>query len=502
MTRTEAAGVEQGIVLPEPSPTLPDGTAGILGMHSVWFKSAVLCLFLLMGLSNPLPAQNTRAEGYRGIWFTLGQFSAYGDKYSGGLGTYTSSHVPVAIYSKAAHKTFFVYGGTTQKDQKHLQIMISYYDHHSKRVPKPVIVYDKAGVNDPHDNASLAMDDQGYIWVFVSGRNTSRMGIIFKSREPYAIHSFDKVLETEMTYPQPWWFNGKGFLFLFTRYTRGRELYWSTSTDGLRWATAQKLAGMGGHYQVSNMWNGKLVTVFNYHPGGNVDKRTNLYAVQTTDMGNTWTTIDGRLISTPLQRIQHPALIRDFEKEGKLVYLNDLNFDEAGNPVILAVVSRDFKPGPGGDPREWVILHHTARGWHYQTVTTSTHNYDMGSLYIHKNNWRIVGPTDAGPQLYGTGGEMVMWESRNAGKSWRKKRLLTENSQRNHAYARRPVSAHPDFYAFWADGNTDSLSESVLYFCNKKGNKVWKLPYTMQKDMEKPVLLKNELQSGNYKTPF
>ncbi len=28
-------------------------------------------------------------SGYRGIWFTLGQFSEGGDKYSGGLGTYT-----------------------------------------------------------------------------------------------------------------------------------------------------------------------------------------------------------------------------------------------------------------------------------------------------------------------------------------------------------------------------------------------------------------------------
>jgi hypothetical protein len=33
-----------------------------------------------------------RAAGSRGIWFTLGQFSKYGDKYSGGLGTYTANH--------------------------------------------------------------------------------------------------------------------------------------------------------------------------------------------------------------------------------------------------------------------------------------------------------------------------------------------------------------------------------------------------------------------------
>ena len=35
------------------------------------------------------PLNNTRVDGYRGIWFTLGQESSYGYKYSGGFGTYT-----------------------------------------------------------------------------------------------------------------------------------------------------------------------------------------------------------------------------------------------------------------------------------------------------------------------------------------------------------------------------------------------------------------------------
>ncbi|MFW6336252.1 MAG: hypothetical protein ACOC3G_03905 [Phycisphaeraceae bacterium] len=51
------------------------------------------------------------SNGYRGIWFTLDPFSAYGDKYSGGLGTYTAKHVPMAIHAAEAKKTFFVYGG-------------------------------------------------------------------------------------------------------------------------------------------------------------------------------------------------------------------------------------------------------------------------------------------------------------------------------------------------------------------------------------------------------
>jgi hypothetical protein len=427
----------------------------------------MLVVWLLLFVQPCIFCQNQRADGYKGIWFTLGQFSQYGDKYSGGLGTYTSSHIPIAIYAKQVNKTFFVYGGTTRQDEKHLLIMLSYFDHSKHVVPKPVIVYDKTGVDDPHDNASLAVDEKGYLWVFVSGRNTTRPGIIFKGRHPFAIDSFEKIKEGEMTYPQPWWIANKGFMYLFTKYTNGRELYWTTSNDGKQWQADQKLAAMGGHYQLSNTRNGKVVSVFNYHPGGDVNKRTNIYLVQTTDMGKTWTTIDGKTIQTPLTDIQSNAIVKDYAAEGKLVYLNDLNFDAAGNPVILAVVSRHFEPGPKGDPREWMIIHRKNNQWRFTKVCTSTHNYDMGSLYINNNHWQIIGPTTAGPQPYGTGGEMVLWKSDDSGTTWHEL-PLTHKSVRNHSYARRPLNAHPGFYAIWADGNADTLSASVLYFCNKR----------------------------------
>lgn len=432
--------------------------------------------------------QTATADGYRGIWFTLGQFSAYGDKYSGGLGTYTSSHIPVAVYAPKVNKTFFVYGGTTSATEKHLLIMLSYYDHTNKRVPRPVIVYDKEGVDDPHDNASLSIDEDGYIWVFVSGRNTSRPGKIFKSRGPYDISAFDKTYEGDMTYPQPWRFGKNGFLHLFTRYTRGRELYWSTSTDGIEWSEAQKLAGMGGHYQVSNKWNNKVVSAFNYHPGGDVDKRTNLYVVQTDDMGRSWTSIDGKKIATPLTGKLNDALVKDYESEGKLIYLNDINFDASGNPVILAVVSNSFRPGPPGNMRDWVIMRWTGNQWSFLKVCSSTHNYDMGSLYIDKTKWKIIGPTSAGPQPHGTGGEMVMWQSTDNGNTWTSAKQLTASSSRNHSYARRPSVMHPGFAAFWADGNADSLSVSRLYFADAAGN-VYGLPYDMKRSYATPSLI-------------
>lgn len=440
-------------------------------------------LVLLATLQQPVRAQNSSADGYKGIWFTLGQFSKYGDKYSGGLGTYTSSHIPIAIYSAKANKTFFVYGGTTADNERHLLIMISWFDHRTKTVPRPVIVYDKVGVDDPHDNASLSLDDNGYIWVFVSGRNTSRPGILFKSKQPYHINAFEKIKTAEMTYPQPWWFPGKGFFYLFTKYTNGRELYWSVSADGKEWTPDQKLAGMGGHYQVSNKWKDKIVSVFNYHPGGNADKRTNLYLVQTNDMGKNWTNVEGKPLQLPLANKVSEAMVHNYEADSQLVYINDLNFDAAGNPVVLYVVSKNFQPGPGA--RQWVVAHWKNGQWVFSNVCQSTHNYDMGSLYIEQNHWQIIGPTQTGPQQYGTGGEMALWESTDEGLHWSMKKQLTKGSPRNHSYARRPLNAHPDFYAFWADGNADSLSASHLYFCNKNGT-VYSLPYDMKTTIEKP----------------
>ena len=429
----------------------------------------------------------SKADGYRGIWFTLGQFSEYGDKYSGGLGTYTAKHVPLAIYSQEADKTFFVYGGTIP-GHRHLLAMASYYDHARNLVPRPTIVHDKGGVDDPHDNPSIALDEYGHVWVFVSGRGRRRPGFKYRSVKPYSVDEFEQVCEEEMTYPQPWWLDGEGFLHLFTKYTGVRELYWNTSTDGRDWTKHQKLAGMGGHYQISGRCGKRVITAFNMHPGGKVDIRTNLYFVQSADMGRTWRAADNSPIDTPMTDIDCPALVRDFKAEGRLVYMKDINFDRDGNPIILVVTSRTHEPGPDGQPRVWTIAHWTNDNWRFSDVTTSTHNYDMGSLYVEDGGiWRIIGPTEPGPQKYGTGGEMALWMSRDAGVTWQKKKQITCNSPFNHAYARRPVNAHPDFYAFWADGNPDEMSESRLYFTNKTGENVRVLPRTMPEDFAIPV---------------
>ena len=249
------------------------------------------------------PAAFADNTGFRGLWYDLGQKSQYGSKYSGGLGTYTANHVPMAIYVPAVNRTYLTWGGTSAPDETNLHIMTSYYDHNSGLVARPVMVMDKTPVDDAHDNGSLAIDDDGYLWVFVSGR---------------------------------------------------------------------------------------------------------------------WTGTE----------------------------------------------------------------------WRFHEVAPALHNYDMGSLYIEDDGtWKVIAPIGGGPQYWGTGGEVELWTSNDQGATWAKQRAVTTNSPRNHSYVRRPRNAHPDFYAYWADGHADEFSESHLWFTNKEGDKLWHLPYDMDKDFAAPTLI-------------
>jgi hypothetical protein len=440
-------------------------------------------------------SSNTKVEGYKGIWFELNQKYKYGDKYSGALGTYTAKHIPLAIYAKEVDKTFFVYGGTTSEDNKYLLCMIGEFNHETGMISKPTVVYDKQSVNDPHDNPSIMIDDEGYIWVFISGRGRGRPGFKYKSKKPFDIDKFSQITEEEMTYPQP--LNTEyGFFHFFTKYTGVRQLYFETSIDGENWTEDQMLAAISvnegeksGHYQISNSFDGKIVaTFFNRHPNGIVDKRTDLYYVQSQDFGKTWTTIDGLELQIPIKKQATPARVFDYASQGKNVYLKDMGFDSTGNPACLYIRSNGFEPGPRSAPYEWCITKWDGRKWNTFVVTKSDHNYDMGSLYILEDAWYIIGPTGNGPQKWGVGGEIAIWQSKDKGQTWIKNKTLTENSELSHSYVRRPVHYKSPFCYFWADGNSHSFSKSNLYFGDFEGN-IWQLPYEMTNNFEKPIKL-------------
>jgi hypothetical protein len=428
------------------------------------------------------------ADGYRGIWY-MNQPTGdeYRYKYSGGFGTYPQQHVPIAIFSAAANKTFFCYGGSTGKD-KELACMVSYFDHATGQVPRPRTVLVKK-TSDAHENPTLQIDDSGHVWLFCNSHGPANNSYIFRSSAPYSIDDFEQITRTNFSYSEPWFIPGHGFLFLHTRYREGRRLlHWMTSDDGRQWSSPAPLAAVEmGHYQISNRLGDRVATTFNYHPiKGGLNARTNLYYLETSDMGQTWRTADGKIVATPLTDKHNDALVFDYESQHKLVYLKDINFDKAGRPVILYLTSGGFAPGPTNDPREWFTAQWSGDSWRKRPFTTSDHNYDFGSLYVENETWRIIAATERGPQLYGTGGEIVMWTSRDEGETWSKVKQLTRNSILNHTYPRRPVDANPAFYALWADGNPLERSDSRLYFTDRDGSHVWQLPTKMTGDFATP----------------
>jgi len=445
----------------------------------------------------------TTETGYRGIWYAnQPQKDQYRYKYSGGLGTYPQQHLPLAIYCKPADKTFFCYGGTDETGSQLLD-MVAFFDHATGRLSRPVVVCRRSTI-DAHYNPTLGLDEKGHIYVFCNSHGTGYemrpdapdhgKAYILRSDKPFSIDSFTTVHTTNFSYSQPWWIEGRGFLWLHTRYSGNRRfLHWAVSPDGLKWSEPQRLAAVhNGHYQISWRRGTLVATAFDLHPPqGGLNQRTNIYFLQTDDMGRTWRTVDGKEVSPPLttEQAAAPALVHDYRSQKLLVYLKDLTFDAAGRPVILYLTSRGHESGPANDPRIWYTARWTGSKWDLREVTRSDHNYDHGSLYIEPDgSWNVIAPTDPGPQAYGTGGEIVWWRSTDEGTTWKRHLTLTSGSRYNHTYVRRPVDAHAGFYALWADGDAFGKSLSSLYFCDSKGQ-VFRMPHSVKDDAPAPQRL-------------
>jgi hypothetical protein len=456
--------------------------------------------------STPVLTLNAKDTGYRGIWY-MNQPSGdeYVYKYSGGLGTYCANHQPFAVYCDQVEKTFFCYGGTTTDSNRKLLHIVSYYDHKTGMVPRPTILLDKK-TDDAHDNPVISVDDKGHIWIFSTSHGTSRPSYIHRSTRPYDVNEFEQVNVTKIessqevpmtnfSYMQAWHLKDTGFVCFFTRYNwpAARTNCFMTSRDGIKWSQWQRLAAIDeGHYQVSAAATNKAAAAFNFHPKGKgLNWRTNLYYMETGDLGKTWKSADGRDLTLPLTHIENPALVYNYQAEDLKVYLMDIQLDKDERPVILFLTSKGYEAGPKNDPRTWTTARWTGAAWQTRPALVSDNNYDMGSLYIEDDGtWRIIGPTQTGPQPYNPGGEMALWASKNSGQTWKMVRQLTANSPYNHTYARRPLNAHPDFYALWADGHGREPSQSSLYFCDKQGN-VRVLPREMTGDFAEPKLLEN-----------
>ncbi len=117
-------------------------------------------------------------------------------------------------------------------------------------------------------------------------------------------------------------------------------------------------------------------------------------------------------------------------------------------------------------------------------------NYDFAALDIQANGkWLLLGDTQPGRQIYNTGSEIALWTSIDQGQRWSMVRQLTKDSEYNRYYPRKPMNAHDDFFALWADGHARKPFESRLYFTDRQGSAVWMLPPKIEgnDEMVKPI---------------
>ena len=73
----------------------------------------------------------------------------------------------MAIYVPEVENIFLVYGRAKERQDIYWRWPPT-YDHSYHLVPRPTIVHDKESVDDPHDNPSIALDETGHVWVFVT----------------------------------------------------------------------------------------------------------------------------------------------------------------------------------------------------------------------------------------------------------------------------------------------------------------------------------------------
>ena len=480
------------------------------------------------------PLLNKKDSGYRGIWYYNQKLdNEYVYKYSGGLGTYPANHYPFSVYRPEVDKTFFCYGGFDPEEQT-LWHEVGVFDHKTKKVSRPTVVLDKK-TDDAHDNPVMSIDDEGRIWIFSTSHGTGRPSFIHRSVRPYDISEFERVEPTKLvdgapvpmtnfSYMQVRNVPERGFFTFFTTYDRKliagvdpqtkvqRILAFMSSRDGISWSAWQPLAAMEiGHYQNAcvnfipgeNAADGKprvkLGTAFNYHPavakgarGVGLNWRTNVYYMESTDLGETWHTVDGTPLEPPLLRSDSPALVRDYERENLNVYITDLAYDAKGRPIVAYVTSKGYESGPEMGPRYFCVARWNGEEWRYSTVCEVDNNYELAMIYPEEADsgvLRLVGSFEDGPQAFNTGGEISQWLSRDDGATWQKEFQLTEKSAVNQCFPRRTINASPEFYAFWAEGNGREKSISTLRFSTKDG-KVYALPREMKEDWESPILIR------------
>jgi len=164
------------------------------------------------------------------------------------------------------------------------------------------------------------------------------------------------------------------------------------------------------------------------------------------------------------------------ESGGQVMYSND-----GGKKWIKLFEDPEFDKTGGLGIFDEQTLVYTQKDKGIQRSTDAGHNWTKVSDLVPIG--RIVKILNGTAYWLAREGLLV---SKDQGATWAKLKALTHDSPLQHTYVRQPLHAHPQFYAYWADGDAQRESESRLYFTDREGSAVWQLPADMTGDVAKP----------------
>ena len=224
---------------------------------------------------------------------------------------------------------------------------------------------------DPHENASLHIDSNGFITVAQAGRGYWRKGYVYKSVRPADVSEFEVTDSGYYSYTK---LHDNGLVY--TDYNGALRETWIKTSQGKQQLTT------GGGYAITTEVNGQIHMLYNYHFAGNLDARVNLYYMWSYD-GITWFNRHGESLALPVvENSQATVISLDYHKFN---YLKDLEFID-GEIQALVIQSDSSDPMEGSRK----LLKFTMDG-KSKVITNMGHNYDGAqfwdnSILAVKNN--------------------------------------------------------------------------------------------------------------------
>ena len=201
---------------------------------------------------------------------------------------------PVAVYVPEVNKIYIAYqydAGNLNAGRKILE-----YDCNTKTFSAPIDIGGSMLNDDSHGAPSIAVDNDGYIWVFYGSHSSTQY--YKRSLNPYDISSWseEKSISGSFTYPQLW-VDQDGNIWVIARTGDGTtyDIYkYDPSTDSFTYV--QRLLNLSNDpYGISYYYNGTVYFVFTACG----ETCEGLYIIKSNDFMN-WTKMDGTPVSLPI----------------------------------------------------------------------------------------------------------------------------------------------------------------------------------------------------------